>query len=207
VADIDLAQGESLPSTAKTRYAEIETGVYAQVVGAGAQDRVTGAPAVIDYAHHEIHSGSTFVASYKSPDASPVADNGTIIFILTTHAKYAHILFRAACGGDMEGELYEGTTVTAGTGSAQAVYNKNRASTKTPTVGVRRGMTVATAGTLIENEFMAGGTGPQGVGGATASRAEWVLAPSTVYMVRITNRAGNAQPMSLAAEWYEESGN
>lgn len=204
MADLELEQGQSVPADAKTRYAEIASGVYAQTVALGVQDSVTGAPAVLDYAHHEIHEGSTFVASYKSPDASPVADNGTVLFILTTHALYAHIEFRAACGGDAEGELYEGTTVTAGTGAALTAYNKNRSSLTISTVGVRRGMTIVGAGTLIENEFLPGGTGPLAVGGASTSRAEWILAPNTVYMVRITNRSGGAQPMSLAAEWYEE---
>lgn len=207
MADKTLKQGESLDPSDKTRYSEITTGVYAQTVALGAQDSVTGAPAVLNYAHHEIHSGSTFVVSYKSPDASPVADNGVVTFTITTHAKYAHILFRAACGGDMEGELYEGPTVTAGTGTALTPRNKNRASGKNHSVGVRVGMTIGAVGTLLENEFMPGRTGPLAVGGASSTRDEWVLAPSTVYLVRITNRSGGAQPMSLAAEWYEESSN
>lgn len=212
MADKDLTQGQQLNPSDKTRYVEIDDGVYALAMspfgssGKLAQD-IDGALVAVLYQHHEIHEGSTFLVSYKSPDAAPVADNGTILFIITTHAKYAHMAFRAACGGDMEGELYEGTTVTAGTGFAMVEYNKNRASAKAATVGVRRQMTIVAVGTLIENEFVPGGTGPQAVGGAAATRAEWVLAPNTVYMVRITNRAGNAQPMSLAIEWYEESVN
>jgi len=212
MADKDLAQGQQLAYTDKTRYVEISTGVYASVVSIAGPDGnltqdLTGALAVIDYAHHEIHEGSTFLVSYKSPDANPIADNATISYIITTHGKYVHMLARGACGGDAEAALYEGTTVTAGTGTAMTAFNKNRASIKAPTVGVRRDMTVDTVGTLIENEFIPGGTGPQAVGGAGVSRAEWVLALNTIYMVRITNRAGNAQPMSLAIEWYEESAN
>jgi len=212
MADKDLAQGQQLAYTDKTRYVEVDTGVYAQAVSIAGPDGnltqdLTGALAVIDYAHHEIHEGSTFLVSYKSPDANPIADNATISYIITTHGKYAHLLARGGCGGDAEAALYEGTTVTAGTGTAMTAFNKNRASAKAPTVGVRRDMTVDTVGTLIENEFIPGGTGPQAVGGAGVSRAEWVLAPNTIYMVRITNRAGNAQPASLAIEWYEESSN
>ena len=212
MADKDLTQGEQLAASDRTRYAEIGAGVYALTValagarGSYSQD-LTGALTAILYAHHEIHSGSTFLCSYKSPDASPIADNGTIAFVVTTRAKYAHVIFQAACGGDMEAEFYEGTTVTAGTGAAMVEHNKNRGSTKTPTVGVRRDMTVVGAGTLLENEFIPGGIKNQAVGGASTSRAEWVLAPNTVYMARVTNRAGNAQPMSLAMEWYEESEN
>ena len=208
--DKDLTQGQQLLPSDKTRYVEIGSDVYALAVAlAGRRGNLTqdltGALAVIAYAHHEIHGGSTFLVSYKSPDAANIPDNGTIAFVITVHAKYAHMLFRAACGGDMEGELYEGTTVTAGTGVGMFEYNKNRASTKANTVGVRRDMTVVAAGTLLENEFIPGGTGGNAVGGASMARAEWILAPGTVYMVRVTNRAGNAQPMSLAVEWYEES--
>lgn len=210
MADKDLVQGASLAPSDKTLYVDIGTDTYARAVAlAGAQGAytqdLTGAQAMIDYAHHEIHSGSTYLVSYKSPDGSDVADNGVITFTITTHSKYAHMLFRASCGGDMEAELLEGSTVTAGTGTAMVEYNKNRNSANVATVGVRRGMTIAADGTQIEDEFVAGGTGPFAVGGASSTRAEWILALNTVYVARITNRAGNAQPMSLAIEWYEES--
>ena len=86
-------------------------------------------------------------------------------------------------------------------------YNKNRASAKVNTATVIRDPTINNAGTLIENEFIPGGTGGNAIGGASEARAEWVFALNTLYLVRITNRAGNAQPMSLAIEWYEESRN
>jgi hypothetical protein len=117
------------------------------------------------------------------------------------------MVFRAACGGDMEAELLEGATVTAGTGSAMTEFNKNRGSSRAATAGVRRDMTVTDAGTLIENELTPGGTGGNAIGGASVGRPEWVLNINTVYVFRITNRAGNAQPMSIAIEWYEESSN
>jgi hypothetical protein len=205
--DLELVQGESLPVTAQTRYAEIASNVYAETVALGSQDSVTGAAATIDYPHHEIHSGSTFLSSYKSAEGADIADNATITFTITVRARYPHMVFRAACGGDMEAELLEGPTVTAGTGNATTVFNKNRGSTRTPTVGVRRDMTVTDAGTLIEHELAPGGTGGNSIGGASQQRPEWILNINTVYLFRITNRAGNAQPMSIAIEWYEESSN
>lgn len=212
MSDKLLTQGQQLAPSDRSLYVEIDADTYALAVAlAGARGVVTqdltGAQAVILYAHHEIHGGSTFLVSYKSPDGANIPDNGTITYTVTTHAKYAHILVRAACGGDMEGEFLEGATVTAGTGVAMVEYNKNRASSKAPTVGVRRDMAITDDGTRIENEFIPGGTGGNAIGGAGVSRAEWILAPSTVYVVRVTNRAGNAQPMSLAIEWYEESVN
>jgi hypothetical protein len=195
------------------RYTEIDTDVYAETVALGGpngsftQDRVTGALTTIDYPHHEIHDGGDFLVSYKSPDANPIADDATINLIITTRSRYAHMVFRSASGGDMEVELLDGPTVTAGSGNAMTAFNKNRASTRAATVGVRRDMTITDDGTRIENELMPGGTGGASIGGASEQRPEWVLNISTVYAFRITNRAGNAQPMSIAIEWYEESGN
>ena len=210
--DKDLMQGQQLEASDKSRYVEIASDVYARVMaiagafGAFVQD-FTGALVSIGYPHHEIHSGSTFVVSYKAPDGAPLADDATINLTITTQSKYAHMAFRAACGGDMEVELLEGSTVTAGTGFAMVEYNKNRASTKANTAGVRRDMTVTVPGALIENEFVPGGTGGNAIGGANTERPEWILALTTVYVFRLTNRAGNAQPASLAIEWYEESDN
>jgi hypothetical protein len=94
-------------------------------------------------------------------------------------------------------------------GTATAIRNKNRPKQgiEVPTASVVRDPTVNDAGLLLENEFIPGGTGPQAVGGAASTRSEWVLKPGTVYLVRMTNRAGNNQPASLALEWYEESTN
>ena len=83
MADILLAQGESLQSSVQTRYADMNDTTHAMVTasrqlgsnGEYTQD-LTGAQAVILYAHHEIHAGSTFLVSYKSADGAPIADNG-----------------------------------------------------------------------------------------------------------------------------------
>ena len=40
-----------------------------------ARDDIAGQVIFIDFVHHEVHEGSTFQASYKTPDASPRAGN------------------------------------------------------------------------------------------------------------------------------------
>jgi len=157
-----------------------------------------------DRQHYETHEGDTFLVSYKSPDATPIADNGTINFALTTGAKTAHIIATAAGGGDTEIEILEGTTFTPATGTATTPYNKNRTSTNMPAATVRRDVTITVAGTLLFNKFFPGGTAAQAQGVTESTRDEWIFRPSTVYAFRITNRAGTQQPMSMALEWYEE---
>jgi hypothetical protein len=165
-------------------------------------DETTGALLGIDVPHHEIHEGESHLASYKTPDASPLADNGTIAFAFVVGAKECHVVAEGACGGDMEGELREGVTYTGGT--SLAIFNKKRASSSGATATLVRDPTVTGAGTLLENRFVPGGTGPQAAGGAGGQRNEWVLAPGRTYLYRITNRAGNNQPASMVVEWYEE---
>lgn len=167
-------------------------------------DTLSGALVTLDWEHHKVHTGETFSVSYKSPDNSPLADNGTIIFAITTSTKEAHFISSAAAGGDAEVEILEGTTFTGGTGTAMTAYNKNRSSVNTPISTVRRDVTITGDGTLIFNKFLPGGVGGVAQGVSSETRDEWELKPSTVYAVRLTNRAGNAQPASLAIEWYEE---
>jgi len=216
MADVTPKQGEGLQADIRTRYKDMQDTTHALVTatrsfgeyGEYGMDHITSARVVIDVAHHEIHEGETWLVSYKSPDADPIADNGTIAFVVVTGSKYVHLLARAGCGGDAEAELYEGTNYQVGTGTAMVERNKSRPTGDGGnTAQVIRQPAINNAGVLLENEFIPGGTGPQAVGGAGTMRAEWVFARNTNYMVRITNRAGNAQPMSLAIEWYEESTN
>ncbi len=165
-------------------------------------DTLSGAQVGIDLHHYRIHSGHDFFTSYKTPDASALADNASLSFGVTTGGARIHLVARGAIGGDFEGLLYEGSVWTGGTG--QDIFNKRRDSLITTTASVVRDPTVSNVGTLLENEFIPGGIGPQAVGGSAGQDMEWILAPNRKYLVRITNRAGNAQPASLALEWYEE---
>lgn len=170
------------------------------------KDHITDALVVISGPHREIHEGEMFSVSYKSPDGAPIADDGTIIFVLTTGSLYAHLSTTIAGGGDAQVELREGVTVTGGT--AMVEFNRNRASDNVATVAVVRDPgAIVDAGTLIEDIFSPGGTGGNAPGNISGQRLEWVLNINTVYMLRLTNRAGNAQPMSLEAIWYEEGEN
>lgn len=163
-------------------------------------DSSAGALIVIDQEHHEIHEGDSYLVSYKSPDASPIGDNATLIFVLTTSTERVHVIYDHACGGDSEFELYEGCTVTGGT--SMNYRNKNRNFPDGGTETVVRDPTVNSAGVLLENTFSPGGTGPQAGGGIGGTRNEWVLKPNTKYMFRVTNRSGGAQPVSLRVEGY-----
>ena len=174
-------------------------------VNLGETDEVTGAAVVISIPHHEVHEGEMFEISYKSAEGGDIADNGTIAFLLRTGAKYDHLVFGGNAGGDAEVEFLEAVGVVA-EGTAMAEQNMNRTSVRTAVTTAFRDPTIA-GGTLLFNVLIPGGTGGNSAGGSGAVRVgtEWILAANQDYAIRLTNRAGNAQPMSLAAQWYEES--
>ena len=178
------------------------------VVGAGrgAEDESTGALSTISFVHHEVHEGNTFQASYKSPNAAPVADDAVLdLLLIAGDLAEPHIVFSIACGGDCEVELYEGTTVTDN-GAALGAFNMHRhlADEKFATMAMFQGPTVNVIGLRLLNTLLPGGTGPsQSAGGITRQDTEWVLHPGVTYLLRATNRAGAAQPMSILVQWYE----
>lgn len=171
-------------------------------------DDITNSLQMIDVVHHEIHEGETYQASYKSPDASNIADNGTIDILVKTGAKYCHLAFEIAAGGDAEILLYEDTT-TSNDGTPLVEHNMNRGIADSATAAAFHTPTVTDVGTLLENRFVPGGAGGNSQGGSGTIRpgTEWILNINKNYLVRGINRAGTAQPMSNIVQWYEESAN
>ena len=215
MADLLLLTGESVPSTARFRYVEISPGVYALATAAvlirsetadGTQtDEITGALVTLDVVHHEVHEGEFFSVSYKTADGVPLADDATIVFAVRSATRYLHFQAFAACGGDSELEFYTGSTVQAD--GALVVPNNHKLGAGASTVAARRDPTIAAAGTLRDHVFIPGGTGGASIGGDGGQRDEWIISLNTWAFARITNRAGNAQPGSLKATWYEERDN
>lgn len=169
-------------------------------------DPVTGALVTIKAPHYEIHEGDAFTASYISPHGSLVADNGNIDMVITTTTRYCHLVAVGAFGGDFEMYIYEGPTFQAD-GTTVVPRNHKRTGGAATTVAVVHTPTVNVVGTLLESAFFPGGTGGNSLGTIGEQRNEWVLSLATSYLVRLTNRAGNAQQGSLSLSWYEEEDN
>ena len=173
-----------------------------------ALDEVTQKPVFIDFVHHEVHDGNTYQACQKSADGSPIADDANYdMLLITGGAAEPHLVFSAACGGTAEVLLYKDTTVSAN-GALIATQNMRQAlhGIKINTMLAYTTPTITLVGTQIHIQLLPGGSGPgQGVsGGVVRQETEWELAPNTQYMIRVTNRAGSAQPVSIVAQWYEK---
>lgn len=164
----------------------------------------SGAMRGIDVTHSKVHVGHLFHVSYKTPDASPIADNTSLVVLLATGARYCHIVFGGSLGGEAEAALYEGATVS-NNGTVLSIHNMNRATgVMTPSATAYHTPTVSAYGIRLYNAMLPGGTGAQTrVGGSLRSGSEWILKANTSYLAIMTNRSGTAQQASIAAEWYE----
>ncbi len=202
----DMGLGESLPSSWKIRYEEIAPGVFVRMVAVHPIDDISGFSGFISVGHSKIHGGDAFDVSHKSAEGADVANDADLDMLLVTTTATAHMVFGIQAGGDCEVLFYE-DTVTTGDGTAILEANLNRTSTNVATVTATYTPTVAggVEGTLLHNSLIAGGTGGNASGGSAAIRwdAEWVLATGKKYMIRATNRAGGAKPISIVAQWYE----
>jgi hypothetical protein len=156
---------------------------------------------VADINHVRLHEGRAFYAYHLNGDANQLADNASInIAAAWAAGKYPHLVFDVACGGDAEFTIYENATVTGGT--SFTAINRYRSSTNTSSSAILVNPTVTTTGTALTGEFLPGGSGGQ-AGGAVAFSFQYVLAPLTTYLFRLTNRSGQAHMAHLMIEWYE----
>lgn len=173
-----------------------------------ALDEVVQKPIFIDFVHHEVHDGNTFQACQKTADASPIADDASYdLLIVTGNEAEAHLVFSGAAGGTAEVLLYKETVVSANgaliptQNMRQSLHGVNLNTTLAYT-----SPTVTNVGTLMHIQLLPGGSGPgQGTSGGTVRQeTEWVLNPNTNYLIRVTNRSGAAQPISILVQWYEK---
>lgn len=178
-------------------------GTYeAQTMALAPFDETTGAALMIDVVHHEVHEGEMSHAAYTN---ASVANGANVDFQLTTGLKEAHTTWEVFAGGQVTVSLYEAPTTSGGT--AVTAYNMKRESTNTPLSTVVHTPTVTATGSvaLVNGRILPGGTSPQTrVGGGIRSGAEWILKPSTKYMMRVNNTSGSTIAVNVVLEWYEE---
>jgi len=191
-----LIELESL--TTKSRFVTpVQKNESGQFVVAGAD-----APLItIDINHQRNHDGRAWVAWKLYPDAAKLASGESCDIVLAAGpATIVHLTVEALLMGDAELYTYEGTTSTGGT--AFTPINRNRNYTTSSNVAMVINPTVTATGTMLDAQFLPGGTGKKSGGGGLHS-LEFVLKPLTNYLIRMTNVNGTAHPGHLSLEWYE----
>ena len=151
--------------------------------------------------HHRLHEGRAFIAWNIYPDSAKLAAGAHADIVLAAGpGTIPHVTIAMESSGDADFFIYEGTTTTGGTAFTPVRRNRNIAATSN--VAMVTNPTVNTLGTLINRQFVTGGTGKKSSGGG-AETLEYVLAPLTNYLFRLTNVNGTAHTALLELEWYE----
>ncbi|MCH9835674.1 hypothetical protein K0U83_08410 [bacterium] len=151
--------------------------------------------------HHRLHEGRAFIAWNIYPDSAKLAAGAHADIVLAAGPGTSpHVTIAMESSGDADFFVYEGTTTTGGTAFTPVRRNRNIAATSN--VAMVTNPTVNTLGTLINRQFVTGGTGKKSSGGGAGS-LEYVLAPLTNYLFRLTNVNGTAHTALLELEWYE----
>lgn len=154
----------------------------------------------IDAVHSEIHEGDHYTAVAVD---NALADNETLVVYFKTPADIeCHAITEVSAPLAGEFEIRESATCSL-SGTVVTPKNNDRNSANVSTVEVRHTPTVTASGTLLDYAILGAGSGPKAPGGSMASREEWILKKSTVYLFRFTS-AANSNEASIAVRWYEE---
>ena len=214
VADIVRAQSEGLPTTMQTRLVDMGDGTHAPVrvtyscceesdgvlTPANPRTDVDGILVVTSVADYRVELGERFKASYVQPHGGELADDASVDFLVRVGSCHVHATARVAVAGNCELLMYEGPTNT-NVGAGMAAICKNRDTPGPTEVLTYSGPTITNAGTLLFHWFVPGGTKKDV--GQSWGEAEWILAPDTDYLLRVTNRSGGAIQFSFSIAWSE----
>jgi len=166
-------------------------------------DAIDNAINVILAEHRIVHKGrlfSTFIKTEIDADASYHIgiQTGTKI----PHLKQARISTDAE---KVTVELVEGATFTDG--DAAPVFNRNRNSDETPEVNVVEGVSSVSGGTIIDTDYIGGGSsgGPfaMALGSEVAGVTEWNLKPNENYVLKLLNEGAASATVLVKLIWYE----
>ena len=174
-------------------------------------DQSTRSLQTIDYAHHEIHAGSSYHA-YVYDDTAATGELVNIYIKTANTTKYCHAFAQWSAGGAAIFRIYEGPTITANTGTnGNTIINHNRNSSSTsgcfdnattPVVGkYGTNVTKTGDGTILLAEY--GGVG-KAASGAGRNESEYILKGNTVYLFEVI-AIGNNIALNIGLDWYEHT--
>lgn len=163
-------------------------------------DTATHSLQTIDYAHHEVHAGSSFYYH----DVIALGNGATQYYLITTPNTTAWAHFGCEIiYGDAAGitEIFEAGDRVGTT--AQTVFNRDRNSLTAATVTVHKDISAGTGdGTKIFYKRV--GTGKTD-GGAIGTAEERILKQNTKYLLKLTNTSTGTNNTTVILRWYEHT--
>lgn len=154
--------------------------------------------------HHRIHDGEMFSAGVI---VSALADDASADIVIRANTTQAHLVLQVAATGNAEIHFFESPVFT-NVGAQLTPADKNRITANEALTEVFSISSTTSNGTELNGGMvLPGGTKGGGSGGVnvTQREGEWVLAPSTDYLLKVFNHSGGAQDVSIGAMWYEPS--
>jgi len=164
-------------------------------------DAVTEVLETIDYAHHEIHSGS----HYYIQGYIELNDTDTFYMKLVTPdtPTWSHFIFDVKSTGICSTTLDEEATGGMTGGASITPINNNRNSVNTSGMILTGGVTVCTSYTTRLEDDKWGADGfKQTIGGGSSRTDELILKQGTVYCRGFVSGANN-NIIQFKASWYE----
>ncbi len=168
-------------------------------------DPYVHAVTMIDEPHRMAHDGFMFHASGKE---TGLIDTGVSDLVMVTGAKPVHLqrLNLAFGKGDVDVQSYEAPTINV-IGAPQVAFNTNRLSSRTAGMILYPAATITAPGTLLHTLWVPPtptGRGRSASGISNVSNGEeWILAPVTAYLIRITNNSGDTIDLTFETLFYE----
>jgi hypothetical protein len=168
----------------------------------GPTDPVSDIPVFIDFAHHQNHEGESYQYQYYNAELNGTANFRLTVPAYATAIRCPHLSFDLICDRTSSLFLFEAPTISAGT-AVTTIRNRNRIGTpNVPGMTIKTAPTVGANGTQIAQYITI--VSSRSSINMDASKAEWILKPSTEYLVSITTGASSI--VMLRMNWYEDLG-
>lgn len=170
-------------------------------------DQATNSIQTVDYAHHEIHSGSHFfVAGVQDLTINQVLD---FTWVMPNTTKWIHWLWKLDTESETAWYVYENAVVTNALANAVTPLNSNRNSLTTSVTTmkyeVQAGLVAANADTDVSTATLlkSGISGAGRSGGSDQRDNELILKQNTIYCLRAVATA--AGYIDFDMQWYEHT--
>ena len=149
-------------------------------------DPLTGSRETIDIAHAKVHEGKRFTNTYAQALSVGSAINVTIT---TPASSVGYIHFAAVVEAVNLGTFTfsESPGASAGSDLTAITFNNLRYSSVTSPASVAGTITYESSGTILETHYTTTTKSSIALGGATGPWYEFILKPSTSYLLRWLN--------------------
>lgn len=176
--------------------------LIADTTGDGLDDEISSALNIIDYAHHEIHSGNHYKAGFQDT-AMDTNDIIALVFTTPDTTKWMHWTLTGQSTGACTIQLFHTPTLSV-EGTAVNPFNRNQNSSNTSDMAVKHTPTITANGTKISEKWVGSVGFKEAIGGSARGNSEIILKQNTQYLVLCTANDDGIK-CAIGGDWYEHT--